>query len=173
MQSVEGIFDNLKSLYSLQKYLPLLAHLRKLPEFWAHIKAFELDKAGDLFEAACIAAGFADAGRVIDDIMDAIESKDASKILDELGDALKFVAAMLKGKVTEETIRLPAVGNSMMVHANTKHFIVDLIDEYGLDKPQAVSAGEEQPVENPMLIIGIAGLVLQAIRLIRDWKKSK
>ena len=172
MQSVEGIFDNLKSLYSLQKYLPLLAHLRKLPEFWAHIKAFELDKAGDLFEAACIAAGFADVGKVIDDIMDAIESKDASKILDELGDALKFVAAMLGGKFTEH-IRLPAVGQSMMVHANTKHFIVDLIDEYGLDKPQAVSAGEDRPVENPMWFIGIAGLVLQAIRLIRDWKKGK
>jgi hypothetical protein len=169
---VEGLFDNIKLLPKLAKWLPVIKHLSKLPEFWGHLKKLEFDKAGDLFEASAKELGYESAGKAFDDFMDALEGKNIAAILRSAGAGLMTIADMLEGKAGAETIRFPTFGSATGIEMTVNDF-TEVIDTLGLDQPATVSASDAPPVENPMLIIGIAGLVIQGLKFIWEWKKSK
>jgi hypothetical protein len=162
-QTVEGLFDNLRLL---SKYAPLLAELRKLPEFWGFIKSGQLDKAGDLIEAVLTKLGYGAIGDVIDEILGAVESKSLPNILRRVGEAFVLVADLLEGKTQEEAIRFPTVGSG------SEGGVVAIIDKFGLDQPPTVASGPEPVGMDPMTIIAIISAGIQALRLIREWRKK-
>jgi hypothetical protein len=169
---VEGLFDNIKLLPKLAKWLPVIRHLSKLPEFWGHLKKLEFDKAGDLFEASAKELGYEAGGKAFDDFMDALEGKNVVAMLRSVSAGLMAIADLLEGKAGAETIRFPAFGSSPGGEMSVEALAV-AIDQLDLDQPATVSASDAEPVENPMLIIGIAGLVIQGLKFIWEWKKSQ
>ncbi len=160
---VEGLFDNFKLL---TKYGPLLLKLKQLPEFWGLIKSGKLDKAGDLIEDVLKELGYADIGNVIDEILGAVESKSLPKILREVGEGLVLVADLLEGKTQEEAIRFPTVGSG------SEGGVVAIIDQFKLDQPTTVASGPDPVGMDPMTIIAIISAGIQALRLIREWRKK-
>ncbi len=160
---VEGLFDNFKLL---TKYGPLLAELRKLPEFWGFIKSGQLGKAGDEIERVLTNLGYPEPSKAIDEILDAIESKSLPKILREFGEGMVLVADLLEGKTQEEAIRFPTVGSG------SDGGVVAIIDKFGLDQPPTVASSPEPVEMDPMTIIAIISAGIQALRLIREWRKK-
>ena len=172
-QPVEGLFDNIKMLPKLAQYWPLLKHLSAVPEFWQLLKTGQFDKAGDLVEQVAKALGYSEIGVSIDDLFDAIGTKSLPDILKSTGEILITVSKLLSGSVTADVIRLPTFSGILPNNEMTHQQLCAAIDTLDLETAPMVSSSTPQPTENPMLIIGIAGLVIQGLKFIWEWKKSQ
>jgi hypothetical protein len=185
---VSGLLDKLDMI---RKWLPVVNQLSTIRDFWNAIKAGDLKKAGDCIEeVAKKFPNFTEFGKDVSDLLNAVGDKKFTKILRSVGDLCHSTADLIDGKQPADVIiHIPEMQSNGSLNSEAdldnsieatqalaskieQQLIATNPVQSSANSESLTVASEPQPVENPIVIISCIGLMIQVIRLVRDWKKK-